>query len=128
MENAPLNTIAIVDDHLLLRQAMSLRLTLLGYKVVLEAENGKEFLEQIPKLPAPPDACLLDINMPVMGGFETAAILKKDWPQMKIIFFTMHNSKSYISKATLLGAHGFLSKDATVDELKKALVVALEGR
>lgn len=128
MENAPLNTIAIVDDHSLLRQAMSLRLTLLGYKVVLEAENGKEFLEQIPKLPVPPDACLLDINMPVMDGFETAAILKKDWPQMKIIFFTMHNSKAFISKASQLGADGFLSKDATVDELKKALVVALEGR
>lgn len=128
MENAPLNTIAIVDDHLMLRQAMSLRLTLMGYKVVLEAENGKEFLEQIPKLPAPPDGCLLDINMPVMDGFKTAAILKKEWPQMKIIFFTMHNSKAFISKAKQLGADGFLSKDATVDELKKALVVALEGR
>lgn len=128
MENAPLNTIAVVDDHSMLRQAMSLRLTLLGYKVVLEAENGKEFLEQIPKLPVPPDACLLDINMPVMDGFETAAILKKDWPKMKIIFFTMHNSNAFISKARQLGADGFLSKDATVDELKKALVVALEGR
>ena len=128
MENAPLNTIAIVDDHSLLRQAMSLRLTLLGYKVVLEAENGKEFLDQLPKLPAAPDACLLDINMPVMDGFETAALLRKDWPQMKIIFFTMHNSKSFMSKAKQLGAHGFLSKDATVDELKKTLVIALEGR
>src|ERR1044072_5836747 len=104
MENAPLNTIAVVDDHSMLRQAMSLRLTLLGYKVVLVAENGKEFLEQIPKLPAPPAACLLDINMPVMDGFETAAILKRDWPKMKIIFFTMHNSTAFISKARQLGA------------------------
>jgi DNA-binding NarL/FixJ family response regulator len=128
MENAPLNTIAIVDDHALLRQAMSLRLTLLGYKVVLEAENGKEFLDQLPKLPAAPDACLLDINMPVMDGFETAALLKKDWPQMKIIFFTMHNSRAFMSKAKQLGAHGFLTKDATVDELKKTLFIALEGR
>src|ERR1044072_7538090 len=123
MENATLNTIAIVDDHLMLRQAMSLRLTLLGYKVVLDAENGKDFIDQLPKLPAPPDLCLLDINMPVMDGFETAAILKKEWPQMKIIFFTMHNSNAFISKAKQLGADGFLTKDATVDELKKALVV-----
>lgn len=128
MENAKLNTIAIVDDHLMLRQAMSLRLTLLGYKVVLDAENGKDFLEQLPKLPAPPDLCLLDINMPIMDGFETATILKKDWPQIKIVFFSMHNSKSFISKGKQLGADGFLSKDATVDQLKKALVVALEGK
>ncbi len=128
MENAKLNTIAIVDDHLMLRQAMSLRLTLLGYKVVLDAENGKDFLEQLPKLPAPPDVVLLDINMPVMDGFETATILKKDWPQIKIVFFSMHNSKAFISKAKEIGADGFLSKDATVDQLKKALVVALEGK
>ncbi|MCS3795687.1 response regulator transcription factor [Niastella sp. OAS944] len=128
MENAKLNTIAIIDDHLMLRQAMSLRLTLLGYKVVLDAENGKDFLEQLPKLPAPPDVVLLDINMPVMDGFETAANLKKDWPQIKIVFFSMHNSKAFISKAKQIGADGFLSKDATVDQLKKALVVALEGR
>lgn len=128
MENAKLNTIAIVDDHLMLRQAMSLRLTLLGYKVVLDAENGKDFLEQLPKLPAPPDVVLLDINMPVMDGFETAAILKKDWAQIKIVFFSMHNSKAFINKAKQIGADGFLSKDATVDQLKKALVVALEGK
>lgn len=127
MENAQLNTIAIVDDHLMLRQAMSLRLTLLGYKVVLDAENGKDFLEQLPKLPAPPDVVLLDINMPVMDGFETATIIKRDWPQIKIVFFSMHNSKAFINKAKQIGADGFLSKDATVDQLKKALVVALEG-
>lgn len=128
MENAKLNTIAIVDDHSMFRQAMSLRLTLLGYKVVLDAENGKDFLDQLPKLPAPPDVCLLDINMPVMDGFETATELKKNWPQVKIIFFSMHNSRSFVSKAKQIGAEGFLSKDVTVDELKKMLVVVLEGK
>jgi DNA-binding NarL/FixJ family response regulator len=126
MENVQLNTIAIIDDHSMFRQAMSLRLTLLGYKVVLDAENGKDFLDQLPKLPAPPEVCLLDINMPVMDGFETAAALKKNWPQIKIIFFSMHNSRSFISKAKQIGAEGFLSKDATVDELKKMLAAVLE--
>jgi DNA-binding NarL/FixJ family response regulator len=127
MENVQLNTIAIVDDHSMFRQAISFRLTLLGYKVVLDAENGKDFLDQLPKLPAPPDVCLLDINMPVMDGFETATQLKKNWPQIKIVFFSMHNSRSYVSKAKQIGADGFLSKDATADELKKMLGVVLEG-
>jgi DNA-binding NarL/FixJ family response regulator len=95
--------------------------------VVLDAENGKDFLDQLPKLPAPPDVCLLDINMPVMDGFETATQLKKNWPQIKIVFFSMHNSRSYVSKAKQIGADGFLSKDATADELKKMLGVVLEG-
>jgi len=125
MENGQLVTMAIVDDHMMLRQAMSLRLTLLGYRVVLEAENGEDFLDKLAKLSDLPDVCLLDINMPVMDGFETATVLKANWPQIKIVFFSMHNSKSFINKAKKIGAEGFLSKDASLDELKKALLVAV---
>ena len=126
MENPQPVTIAIVDDHAMLRQAINLRLSLLGYKVVLEAENGKVFLDDLPKLPAPPDICLLDINMPVMDGFETAIELKKNWPHIKILFFSMHNSNAFVSKANQIGADGFLSKDASFEELKQALKKALK--
>jgi len=126
MENAQPVTIAIVDDHAMLRQAINLRLSLLGFKVVLEAGNGQIFLDDLPKLPAPPDICLLDINMPVMDGFETAIELKKRWPQIKILFFSMHNSNAFISKAKQIGADGFLSKDASFEELKQALIKALK--
>ncbi|WP_369411701.1 response regulator [Longitalea arenae] len=114
-------SIAVVDDHAMLRQAITLRLNLLGFKVVLEAENGKDFLDKLSQLQAPPAVCLLDINMPVMDGFEAAIALKKQWPDIKILFFSMHNSKAYISKAQQLGADGFLSKDASFDELNEAL-------
>ena len=125
MENAQPVTIAIVDDHAMLRQAINMRLSLLGYKVVLEAENGKEFLDQLSHLPKPPEICLLDINMPVMDGFEAAIELKKSWPYIKILFFSMHNSRSFISKAQQIGADGFLSKDASIEDLKQALSKAL---
>jgi DNA-binding NarL/FixJ family response regulator len=126
MENAQPVTIAIIDDHAMLRQAMNMRLSLLGYKVVLEAENGRIFIDNLPKLPAPPDICLLDINMPVMDGFETAIELKKSWPQIKILFFSMHNSNAFISKAKQIGADVFLSKDASFEELKQAIKKALK--
>lgn len=127
MENEQLVTVAIVDDHAMLRQAINLRLSLLGYKIVLEAENGRIFLDQLSKLPAPPVICLLDINMPVMDGFETAIELKKNWPGVKILFFSMHNSKAYVSKARQLGADGFLSKDASFEELKQAFAMVLSS-
>ena len=126
MENAQAVRIAIVDDHLMLRQAVKLRLSLLGYKVVLEAENGKDLLDRLLEMDSEPHICLLDINMPVMDGFETAIELKKRWPYIKVIFFTMHNSKAYIWKAYQIGVHGFLSKDASSDELKQALYDVLK--
>jgi len=126
MENPQPVTIAIVDDHAMLRQAVNLRLSLLGYKVILEAENGQVFIDNLPKLPAPPDICLLDINMPVLDGFETAIELKKSWPQIKILFFSMHNSNAFVCKAKQIGADGFLSKDASFEELNQALKKALK--
>jgi DNA-binding NarL/FixJ family response regulator len=113
-------TIAIVDDHELVRQTFNFRLTLLGYKVVMEAENGKAFLEKLAES-TPPDICLLDINMPVMDGFETAKHLKKKWPGIKILFFSIHNEPAYISKANLIGGYGFLAKDASSEEIMKTL-------
>lgn len=121
MENAQLVSVAIVDDHAMLRQAIRLRLSLLGFNVALEAENGKDFLDKLSGANAQPDICLLDINMPEMDGFETAMELKKSWPAIKIIFFTMHNSKAYMYKAYQIGVHGFLSKDASTEELKQIL-------
>lgn len=121
MENEQPVSIAVVDDHVMLRQAITLRLNLLGFNVVLEAENGKEFLDKLSLLQVLPDLCLLDINMPVMDGFEAARALKQHWPCIKILFFSMHNSKAFVTKALQLGADGFLSKDASFDELNQAL-------
>ena len=120
MKNTCPVTIAIVDDHELVRQAFNLRLTLLGYKVVMEAENGKAFLEKLVES-TPPDICLLDINMPVMDGFETAKHLKRIWPNIKILFFSIHNEPAYISKANLIGGYGLLAKDASSAEIMKVL-------
>ena len=68
--------IAIVDDNALIRESVKFRLNSLGYNVVMEAENGKEFLDKLHPQTAP-DICVLDINMPVMDGLETTVHLKK---------------------------------------------------
>lgn len=120
MKNQSLFTIAIVDDHALLRKAINFRLTKMGYKVIMEAENGKEFLDKLEESPSP-DLCLLDINMPVMNGFDTAIQLKKRWPGIKILFFSMQNGSVYINKAREIGADGFICKDASSEEFNKAV-------
>jgi DNA-binding NarL/FixJ family response regulator len=116
------STIALVDDHALLRKAVNYRLTGMGYKVVLEAENGQQFLQKLEEKESPsPDLCLLDINMPVMNGFETAAQLKKKWPAIKIIFFSMNDGNGFKNKAKELGADGYICKDASSEEFNKVL-------
>jgi DNA-binding NarL/FixJ family response regulator len=127
MENQLAFTIALVDDHALLRKATNFRLTKLGYQVVMEAENGKDFLDKLELSPLP-DLCLLDINMPVMNGFETAIQLKKKWPSIKIVFYSMNNGSVYINKALETGADGFICKDASSEEFDKTLFNLLHQR
>lgn len=118
------STIAVVDDHALLRKAVNYRLTGLGYNVILEAENGKQFLDILEEHPSP-DLCLLDINMPVMNGFETAVQIKKKWPSIKILFFSMQNGSVYMNRAKEVGADGYICKDASSEEFNRTLYALL---
>jgi DNA-binding NarL/FixJ family response regulator len=120
LKNRPI-TIAIVEDHLIMRQVTNLRMSMLGYQVVLEAENGQKFLDQLSETQAP-DICMLDINMPIMNGFETIVHLKKNWPDMMVVFLSMHEEECYFKRSMNLGADGFIKKDAPIEELKNALV------
>jgi DNA-binding NarL/FixJ family response regulator len=114
-------TVAVVDDNALIRESVKFRLNSLGYNVVMEAANGQEFLDQL-NVSKTPDICVLDINMPVMDGLETTVHLKKDWPAMKIIFFSMEDSSIYINKGMQLGADGFVAKDAPFMDLNNMLL------
>jgi DNA-binding NarL/FixJ family response regulator len=114
-------TIAVAEDHPVMRQCTTFRLSMLGYKVIFEAENGKELLEYLDSFIAP-DICLLDINMPIMDGFETIRHLKRNWPNAKVMFLSMHNELCYRQKAMQLGADGFITKDASFKELEATLL------
>jgi DNA-binding NarL/FixJ family response regulator len=113
-------TIAIVDDNALMREAMHFRLNQLGYQVVMQAENGQEFIDQLEYKPSP-DLVVLDINMPVMDGYQCATELKRNWPEIKILFFSMETGHACFHKVSEIGADGFLAKDAPCGELKKVL-------
>jgi DNA-binding NarL/FixJ family response regulator len=114
-------SVAIVDDNALIRESVKFRLNALGYNVVMEAENGQDFLDKL-NLNSTPEICVLDINMPVMDGLETTVHLKKQWPAMKIIFFSMEDSSIYVNKGIQLGVDGFVAKDAPFNELNNMLI------
>lgn len=116
-----LTYIALVDDHILLRNGLaSLINSFPGYKVCLEADNGNEFIRLLP-VAQTPDIVLLDITMPGMNGFETAAWIKANAPQIKILVLSMMDNENAIISMLKEGARGYLLKDSKPRVVQQAL-------
>lgn len=113
--------IALVDDHILLRNGLaSLVKSFDGYSVLFEANNGKDFIEQLKKYPAP-DIVLLDITMPEMNGIETATWIKQNLPDSKILVLSVMDKDTVIISMLKLGARGYILKDSKPAVFKQAL-------
>ncbi|WP_026769201.1 response regulator transcription factor [Asinibacterium sp. OR53] len=113
-------TIAIVDDHSLFRNGLSMLIGLMpNYQVVMQAENGKDFIEQVGAGKAP-DLVLLDIAMPEMDGYATAQWIVENYPETRILALSTMDSDTAIIKMIKAGAKGYILKDADTDELKLA--------
>lgn len=119
----PTNTthVALIDDHILLRNGLaSMVKSFDGYSVLLEANNGKHFIEQLKGAP-PPDLVLMDINMPEMDGFETAQWLKQHHPDVKVLALSMYDNEQSIIRMLKNGARGYILKETEPKEFKCAL-------
>jgi two-component system invasion response regulator UvrY len=118
--------IALVDDHIVLRKSLAALIDKLeDIKVVFQADNGLHCMDQLKSNPAP-DIILLDITMPVMGGVQTAALLKQLYPKIKILALTMINSDQVILPMVKNGVRGYLLKDCEMEELETALLTVYE--
>jgi DNA-binding NarL/FixJ family response regulator len=113
--------IAVADDHEMFREAISAIVD--GFdncKVVIQAANGRELLEKL-QLKSNTDLVLLDIAMPEMDGYETAKNLCIKFPEAKILFCSMFKNELAICRMISAGGNGFINKEASTSELKKAL-------
>lgn len=90
-----------------------------GYAVIGEANDGAQVLEMVERLS--PDIILLDISMKDIGGLEALKKLKVAHPQSKVLILSMHTDPALIMQALESGAHGYLLKDTTANELEHAL-------
>ncbi len=113
--------IALVDDHSLLRNGLaSLMASFEGYSVLFEADNGKDFIQQLNHYPAP-DIVLLDITMPEMNGFETAAWIREHIPTTKVLVLSMMDNDNAIISMLKAGARGYVLKDSKPLVFRQAL-------
>ncbi len=113
--------IAMIDDHVLLRNALAnLINSFENCRVVFEADNGREMIEKL-KTHDLPDVVLLDLNMPEMDGFDTADYLNKKHPGIQVMMLTMFDSELTLIRLLQSGVKGFLKKDIPPSELKFAI-------
>src|SRR6476659_84058 len=117
-------TIALADDHVLLRKGLADLVSNQGYTVLFQADNGEEFLEKLKTNPDP-DVVLLDINMPKKDGYDTALWLKRNKPAIKILALSMYDDENAIIRMLKNGARGYILKDTEPTELRAALEALL---
>ena len=118
--------IIIVDDHTLFRKGISMALTGLDMiNQIREAANGLELMELLEKFR--PDIILMDINMPLMDGVEATRTALARFPELKIIALSMLYDKEHYQMMISAGVKGFLSKDASIDDVINAIHTVGEG-
>ncbi len=117
----------MIDDHDLLRKGICDYLMGFGFEILFEAENGKLAIEKIGQTEVVPDVMVVDINTPVMNGFEVTKALLKKYPQTNILAFSINDEVQDVVKMLNCGAKGYLLKGADPEELKKAITVINNG-
>lgn len=113
--------VALADDHLLLRTALTKIVNdFQNCKVILEVGNGVDLLQKLNE-GVKPDVLVLDLNMPGMNGYDVARQIVKDFPDIKILVLTMYDQEMALVRLLQVGVKGFLRKDIFPEELKKAI-------
>lgn len=113
--------VALVDDHILLRNALAGLIDSFGdCRVIHQSGNGKEITKAISD-GVIPDVVVMDLNMPEMDGFETAQWLQKNFPGVYVLMLTMFDSELSLIRLLQTGVRGFLKKDIHPSELKFAI-------
>jgi two-component system, NarL family, invasion response regulator UvrY len=113
-------TVALTDDHVLLRNGLANLLTELGYQVLFQADNGKQLVEKL-KTHAAPQVMLMDINMPQMNGYDATQWLKENHPSVKVLVLSMLDDDTSIIRMFRSGAKGYILKDCDPEELETAI-------
>lgn len=116
----------IADDHTLFIEGLSMLVSRIeDVHVVGDAKNGKEVIEHCQSQKV--DLILMDLEMPEMGGIEATEIIKRDFPNIKIVAVTMLHDYNTIKKALRSGMDGYVVKNLGISELQKAIETVMNG-
>lgn len=119
--------IFIIDDHPMV--IAGIQALLAGSEQVIiagHATDGYQALEALKTTPA--EVALCDINLGDLNGIDLCILLKKTFPELKVLGLSTFKERSYITRMIEAGASGYLLKNATREELEEGIVAAWRGR
>jgi DNA-binding NarL/FixJ family response regulator len=117
--------ILLADDHSFI--LAGIRSLLEGhYDLVGQVSDGRSLVEAALRLR--PDLTILDVTMPSLNGIDAARQIKKEWPEAKLLFLTMHASAVYLREAVEAGGMGYVLKSSATEELRTAIQKVLKGQ
>lgn len=125
--NKDLIRLAVADDDTGICELLCNHInTLENCKVVIQASGGKELLD---KLKAKPniDIVILDIMMDEMDGYTAAGIIRKEYPAMRILFYSMCKNEIALSMMIASGGHGLIKKGESCSQVQQAIRTVMEG-
>ena len=118
--------IAIGEDHQSLIDGIALLIRDEAHiQLVCSATNGLELVQAVRK--HQPDVIITDIRMPKMDGIQATEIIKKEFPEIAVIAFTMFDQQDAVQQMLDAGASGYILKNSSLQTLKKAIETVAEG-
>jgi DNA-binding NarL/FixJ family response regulator len=117
--------ILLADDHTLMLEGFR-KLLEPQHEVVDSVGDGRALVEAALRLK--PDLIILDITMPLLNGIDACRQIKKEWPEARLIFLSMHANLVYLREALSAGGAGFILKSSAREELIAAIDQVMRGR
>lgn len=119
--------IALVDDNTFLLKSAQEKLSFFDdFTVKFTAVNGIDLIEKL-EANHNVDLILMDIEMPKMDGIEATAVVKQQFPQIKVIMLTVFDNDENIFKSIKAGADGYLLKEVSPKDLQQGILDTLNG-
>ena len=132
--STPAVRVLLCDDHRIVREGLRQVLTdpangMPEIRVVAEATNGSEALEQVEAVSGPQgvDVVLLDIAMPEMDGLDVLQALGRRWAELPVLMLSTYPERQYAARCIQMGAAGYLHKSADPDDMVAAVRTVARG-
>lgn len=120
-------TFIIADDHPLFRGAMQQALSGVGDDVVLVEAGDLDTARKAAGAHPDADLILLDLTMPGVSGLSGLIAFRAEFPNLPVVVVSATDDSTTIRRALELGASGFISKSASVDEIRRGVRAVLQG-
>lgn len=118
--------ILIADDHPVVRKGVSQSLARQSnFEIVGEAVDGRDAVRLAYSLR--PEVIVVDIDMPNLNGIAVADLIRRELPDIRVLVLSAHRAQDYVQRIIQSGARGYVLKDATAEELARAVEAVHRG-